>query len=91
MTSRLRLHGEAFQADRFPLRFCRERDIHLLFMMPVSPSVKPATGQRRLRKKKAGRSSRTSGKPRAGQAKKSAGTKQHGASAVTLMPLKTAP
>ncbi|PTL39559.1 hypothetical protein C6Y45_05825 [Alkalicoccus saliphilus] len=29
---------------RFPLRFCRERDILLGFMMPISPSVKPVSG-----------------------------------------------
>ncbi|TVP82947.1 MAG: hypothetical protein EA344_10450, partial [Alkalicoccus sp.] len=48
---------------RFPLRFYRERDVLLLFMIPISSSVKPVTGQRHLRKKKAGRSPRLSGKP----------------------------
>ncbi|TVP84903.1 MAG: hypothetical protein EA344_05675 [Alkalicoccus sp.] len=59
------------------------------FMIPISPSVKPVTGQRRLREKKAGRSPRTSGKPRAQQAKRAAGTPT--SLIETLIPLKTAP
>ncbi|TVP82413.1 MAG: hypothetical protein EA344_11745, partial [Alkalicoccus sp.] len=48
---------------RFPLRFFHRKRKVLLFMNTVLYSVKPMTGQRRLRK--ARRSSRTKGQPHA--------------------------
>ncbi|TVP87364.1 MAG: hypothetical protein EA344_01925 [Alkalicoccus sp.] len=50
----------------FRFVFRRKRYV-LLFVNAVLSSVKPMPGQRRLRKKKAGRSSRTKGQPRARQ------------------------